>query len=87
MHSPLYLCYLVTKIYSSIVLRIVSKIPSTIRQKIEFIQPLVEERFAKMEEHGDDWDDKPVCQTMDLLLFSLHDQFTERFANVAHEWG
>ncbi len=25
---------------------------------------MVEERFAKMEEYGDDWEDtKPVCQT------------------------
>ena len=23
---------------------------------------MVEERFAKMEEYGEDWDDKPVCQ-------------------------
>jgi hypothetical protein len=27
---------------------------------MEFIRPLVEERFAKMEEFGEDWDDKPV---------------------------
>lgn len=63
----------------------VSDLPSQIRREIEFIRPLVEERFAKMEEYGDDWDDKPVCQTMYLLFFSLHGQFTERYANVAHE--
>jgi hypothetical protein len=27
---------------------------------MEFIRPLVEERFAKMEEFGEDWDGKPV---------------------------
>jgi hypothetical protein len=27
---------------------------------MEFIRPLVEERSAKMEEFGEDWDDKPV---------------------------
>ena len=27
---------------------------------MEFIKPMVEERFAKMEELGEDWDDKPV---------------------------
>jgi len=27
---------------------------------MEFIRPLVEERFSKMEVFGDDWDDKPV---------------------------
>jgi hypothetical protein len=31
---------------------------------MEFIRPIVEERFAKMEEYGKDWDDKPVCRTM-----------------------
>jgi len=25
---------------------------------------MVEERFAKMEEYGEDWDDKPVCRTI-----------------------
>jgi hypothetical protein len=27
---------------------------------MEFIRPLVEDRFARMEEFGADWDDKPV---------------------------
>ena len=38
-----------------------SNLPSQIRQEIEFIRPLVEDRFAKMDEFGEDWDDKPVC--------------------------
>jgi hypothetical protein len=25
---------------------------------------MVQERFAKMEEYGEDWDDKPVCWTI-----------------------
>jgi hypothetical protein len=37
-----------------------SNLPSQIRQEIEFIRPIVEERFARMEEFGEDWDDKPV---------------------------
>jgi hypothetical protein len=41
-----------------------SDLPSKIQQEIEYIRPMVEERFAKMEEYGDDWDDKPVCQTI-----------------------
>ena len=28
---------------------------------------MVEERFAKLEEYGEDWDDKPVCQTIVLV--------------------
>jgi hypothetical protein len=39
----------------------VSSLPYLVRQEMEFIRPMVEERFAKMEEFGDDWDDKPVC--------------------------
>ena len=45
----------------SIVARMLSNLPSQIRQEVEFIRPMVEERFAKMEEFGDDWD-KPVCK-------------------------
>ena len=41
-----------------------SNLPSQIRQEIEFIRPMVEERFAKMEEYGKDWDDKPVRLTI-----------------------
>jgi len=39
-----------------IVARVLSNLPSQIRQEIEFIRPMVEERFAKMEESGEDWD-------------------------------
>jgi hypothetical protein len=28
---------------------------------MEYIRPIVEERFARMEEFGEDWVDKPVC--------------------------
>jgi hypothetical protein len=38
-----------------------SNLPSQIQQEIEFIRPMVEERFAKMEEYGEDWDDMTVC--------------------------
>jgi hypothetical protein len=31
-----------------------------------FIRPLVEDRFARMEEFGEDWDDKPVCRSTSL---------------------
>ena len=48
-----------------------SNLPSQIQQEVEFIRPLVEERFAKMEEYGEDWDDKPVCQTI-FTLYRSH---------------
>jgi hypothetical protein len=38
-----------------------SNLPAQIQKEIDFIRPIVEERFAKMEEYGEDWDDKPVC--------------------------
>jgi hypothetical protein len=63
-----------------------SNLPSQIQQQIEFIRPMVEERFAKMEEYGDDWDDKPVCHTI-LSGISLDGRFTERYAHVADERG
>ena len=37
-----------------------SNLPSQFRQEMEFIRPMVEERFARMDEFGEDWDDKPV---------------------------
>jgi hypothetical protein len=53
-----------------------SNLPSQIRQEIEFIRPMVEERLAKMEEYGEDWDDKPVCQTISpcivLITWPIH---------------
>ena len=53
---------------------------------------MVEERFAKLEEYGEDWDDKPVCQTIVLVTgisvyLSSHGCFIERYAHVAHERG
>ena len=51
-------------------------IHSQIRQEIDFIRPMVEERFAKTEEYGEDWDDKPVCQAFTSGT-SFDGQFTE----------
>jgi hypothetical protein len=63
-----------------------SNLPSQIQQEIEFIRPIVEERFAKMEEYGEDWDDKPVCRTIvSEYAISLHGRSTERYVDVAHE--
>ncbi|KAI9434726.1 cytochrome P450 [Lactarius indigo] len=50
-----------------IVARVLSNLPSQIRQEMEFIRPMVEERFARMEEFGEDWDDKPN----DLLMWLM----------------
>ncbi|KAI0280024.1 cytochrome P450 [Russula aff. rugulosa BPL654] len=47
--------------------RMLSSIPSQIQQEIEFIRPMVQERFAKMEEYGEDWDDKPNDMLMWLM--------------------
>ena len=48
-----------------------SNLPSQIRQEIEFIRPLVEDRFAKMDEFGEDWDDKPVCWSALLYVIVI----------------
>jgi len=48
------------------VARMLSNLPSQVRQEIEFIRPMVEERFAKMEEFGEDWD-KPNDMLMWLM--------------------
>ena len=64
-----------------------SNILAQIQQETDFIRPMVEERFAKMEEYGEYWDDKPVRQTILLVSLSSHGWFTERYAHVAHERG
>ncbi|KAH9975527.1 cytochrome P450 [Lactifluus volemus] len=50
-----------------IVSRMLSNLPSQIRQETEFIRPMVEERFAKLKEFGEDWDDKPNDMLMWLM--------------------
>ena len=39
-----------------------SNLPSQIQQQIESTRLVFEERFAKMEEYGEQRDDKPVCR-------------------------
>ncbi|KAH9954865.1 cytochrome P450 [Russula dissimulans] len=53
-----------------IVSHMLSNLPSQIRQETEFIRPMVEEWFKKMEEYGKDWDDqlaKGVERSLDGL--------------------
>ncbi|KAF8463173.1 hypothetical protein DFH94DRAFT_686799 [Russula ochroleuca] len=57
-----------------IVFRMISNLPSLIQQEIEFIRPMVEERFAKMEEYGGDWDDKPTAGPQnDMLMWLMNE--------------
>ena len=42
--------------HTSIVTRMLSNLPSQIQQEIEFVRPMIGERFAKMEEFGEDCD-------------------------------
>lgn len=48
----------------------ISNLPSQIRQEEEFIRPLVEDRFARMEKFGEDWVDRPVHRSasMDVII-------------------
>jgi hypothetical protein len=72
---PIYVLLSLSLRSNSIVARMLSNLPSQIQQEIEFIRPMVEERFAKMEEFGEDWD-KPVSEHILLdtsLILSLHD--------------
>ncbi|KAH9067779.1 cytochrome P450 [Lactarius vividus] len=50
-----------------IVARLLSNLSSQTQQGMEFIRPMVEERFARMEEFGEDWEDKPN----DLLMWVM----------------
>ena len=63
-----------------------SNLPSQVRQEVEFIRPMVEERFAKLEEFGEDWD-VPVCEAILTSSLLLPGGITERYAYVAHGRG
>ncbi|KAH9970800.1 cytochrome P450 [Russula compacta] len=47
--------------------RILSNLPSKVQQMTEFIKPKVNERFAKMEDLGDTWNDAPNDMLMGLM--------------------
>ncbi|KAI0284741.1 cytochrome P450 [Russula brevipes] len=55
------------KLFKPIVARIFYKHSSQVQQTMEFIRPVVEERFAKMEEFGENWDDAPNDTLMMLM--------------------
>jgi len=56
------------KPFKLIVSRMLSNLPSIVQQEIEYIRPMVEERFARMEEYGEDWDDMPNDMLMWLMI-------------------
>ena len=71
--QPLLLCTIIRlKQIIRIVSRIVTKLPSQIRRTRELIRPIVEERFAKMEELGGKWDDGPVRPVLVLDFVFIH---------------
>ena len=43
-----------------------SNLSSQIRHQMELIRPMVEDRFSRMEEFGEDWDNKPVRLPLSL---------------------
>ena len=63
-----------------------SNIQFHIRQEMEFVKPIVEERSARMEEFGDDWD-KPVREPSWLVALCLPTGIIEWHAHVVDERG
>ncbi|KAN0130729.1 Cytochrome P450 [Lactarius tabidus] len=57
------------KLLRPIVARVISTLPSQFRQQEEFVRAMVAERFARMEEFGENWDDKPN----DMLMWLMSD--------------
>ena len=73
----------------SFVVRMITSVPSKIRQMAEFIRPLVEERLTKLEEFGETWDGAPVRWSFPSVRCRCHQLHgsTERYAHVADERG
>ncbi|KAH9984968.1 cytochrome P450 [Russula vinacea] len=55
------------KFLKPIVARLICRAPTHVRQTMEFIRPIVEERSAKMKEFGENWDDAPSDMLMWLM--------------------
>ena len=53
--------------------RIFSEHPSQVRQIIEFIGPIVNERFAKLEELEEAWNDAPVRIPISTEVSIVHE--------------
>ena len=64
-----------------------SNLSSEIQREIEFIRPMVEERFAMMEEYGEDWDDKPVCWTISSVVSLITLAYTWPFYRMIYSCG
>ena len=46
----------------------ISKTKKSVRQGLTYLQPVIDERKAKMAEYGEDWEDKPVCMLLESSL-------------------
>jgi hypothetical protein len=55
------------KFLRPIVARMTSNLPSQFRKQEEFVRAMVEERFERLEEFGEHWDDKPNDMLMWLM--------------------
>ena len=54
--------------------RIISSIPSQVRQTMELIEPMVKERFAKIDElGGETWEDAPVRGPVSSKKIVIHE--------------
>jgi len=62
-----YILSMFPKLLKPIVARMFSNIPFQVRQTMRFIEPMVKERFAKMDEFGEAWEDPPNDMLMWLM--------------------
>jgi len=64
-----YILSVFPKLLKPIIARMFSNIPSQVRQTMRFIEPMVNERFEKMDELGEAWEDPPN----DLLMWLMNE--------------
>jgi len=71
-YDSVYSCYWTNGGKYRTVARAFFNLPSYVRRTMEFIRPMVEERFTKMEEFGDTWNDAPVRRPVSQGIIVAH---------------
>ena len=56
-----------------IIARIMSNVPSQVQQTMQLIEPMVNERFEKMDKLGKAWEDPPVRDPDPILNFIVYE--------------
>ena len=80
-------CYHISNIKNRIAAQFFSEFPSQVRQTMGFLEPTVKERFEKMDELGNTWENAPVRSpvSIEVHFCCSWNRKTGWYVDVAHE--